>query len=113
MKLAIIGSREIYDIELESFVPEQVSEIVSGGAKGIDTLVREFAKRKSLKITEFLPKYNIYGKAAPLKRNEEIAKYADAAIVFWNGKSKGTQHTINLFKKLEKAVTVYIVNNPE
>lgn len=109
MKLAIIGSRNLTEISIDEYVSDEVTEIVSGGAKGIDTLAKDFARRKEIPIVEFLPKYNLYGRAAPLKRNEEIAQYADEAIALWNGKSKGTEHTIKLFNKLGKKVTIVIL----
>lgn len=108
MKLAIVGSRKITDISIDEYISDEVTEIVSGGAIGIDTLAREYAIRAGLKLTEILPKYDLYGRAAPIKRNEEIASYADRALAIWDGKSKGTQSTINFFKKLEKKVTVII-----
>ena len=109
MKLAIIGSRNLTGISIDEYIFDGVTEIVSGGAKGIDTKAKDFAIRKGLKIVEFLPDYNLYGNAAPLKRNEKIARYADAAIALWDGKSKGTEHTIKMFNKLGKKVTVIIL----
>ena len=106
MKLAIIGSRTLTQISLDSYIPHGVTEIVSGGAKGIDTLAREYARRSGLPITEILPRYNLYGRAAPIRRNAEIAEYADVGIAFWDGKSKGTLHTIRLFERLGKEITV-------
>ncbi len=106
MRLAIIGSRALTRLEIARYIPQGVTEIVSGGAAGIDTLARDFAYKRGLPFIEFLPKYNIYGRAAPLKRNEQIAAYADAVIAFWNEKSKGTLYTIKLFQKLNKPVTV-------
>ena len=108
MKLAIIGSRKITQIALKKYIPDGVTEIVSGGADGVDTLAKEFANQNGIPLVEFLPKYNLYGRAAPIKRNEEIAKYADEALAFWDGTSKGTQYTINFFEKLGKKVTVII-----
>ena len=106
MRLAIVGSRKLTEISLDEYVPKDVTEIVSGGAVGIDTLAREYANRKALKLTEFLPKYDLYGKAAPIKRNGDVAEYADEALAIWDGRSKGTATTIKLFQKLGKKVTV-------
>ena len=106
MKLAVIGSRSLCDIVIDMYIPHNVSEIVSGGAKGIDLLAKEYANRREIVYTEFLPNYNLYGRCAPIKRNEEIARYADEAIAFWDGKSKGTDYTIKFFKKLGKKVTI-------
>lgn len=109
MKLAIIGSRNVTNIDIEKHIPDGVSEIVSGGAKGVDTLAKEYALENKIKYTEFLPDYARFNKGAPLKRNEEIAKYADVALVFWNGKSKGTKYTVECFEKLRKKVILLIL----
>ena len=106
MKLAIIGSRSITDVNIKDLLPDGVTEIVSGGARGIDLLARKFAVENDLKLTEFLPDYKRYGRFAPLKRNEQIANYADKAIAFWDGKSKGTKYTVELFQKLGKEVLI-------
>ena len=108
MKLAVFGSRNLDNIKIDDYIPEGIEEIVSGGARGIDTLAKDLAQRRGLKITEFLPKYNLYGRYAPIKRNEEIAEYADEGIAFWDGKSKGTEYTIKRFEKLGKRVKVII-----
>lgn len=109
MKLAIIGSRNLLKIEIKKYIPKETTEIVSGGARGVDTLAKEFAIKNKLLLTEFLPKYNIYGRTAPLKRNDEIALYADEVIAFWDGQSRGTAYTIKAFKKLGKKVTIVLV----
>jgi len=106
MKLAIIGSRNLTVKNIEDYIPENVSEIVSGGAKGIDTCAKEYATENSIKLTEFLPEYSKYGRVAPLKRNEQIAEYADEALVFWDGQSKGTEYTIKCFIKLHKKTKI-------
>ena len=108
MKLAVVGSRKIKEIFIDDYIPKEVTEIVSGGAKGVDTVARDFAKQNGLKLTEFIPEYNLYGRAAPIKRNEEIAKYADEVVAFWDGKSKGTLSTVKFFEKLGKKVRVVI-----
>ena len=99
MKVAIIGSRNLYVNDLQKFIPSETTEIVSGGAKGIDTCAARYAASHNIKLTVFLPEYNRYGKAAPLKRNLKIIEYADLVIAFWDGKSKGTKFVINNCKK--------------
>ncbi len=106
MKLAIIGSRTLLIDDLGKYIPKGIEEIVSGGAKGVDTVAAEYAKKKGLRLMEFLPQYERYGRAAPLKRNEQIAEYADEALVFWDGISRGTKYTIKCFEKLGKKVTL-------
>ncbi len=110
MKLAIIGSRSLAKIKLEDYIPSSVTEIVSGGARGIDALAGEYARKKELILTEFLPKYNLYGKFAPIKRNLEIAEYAEECLAFWDGKSKGTKSTISFFQNLGKKVNVIMIS---
>ena len=109
MKLAIVGSRGIKSINLHAYITAEVDEIVSGGAIGVDSIARDYALAYEIKLTEFLPKYNLYERAAPLIRNREIAEYADAALVFWDGKSKGTKYTIELFEAMGKKATVILI----
>ena len=109
MKLAVIGSRSITSVDLKKYLPSRVTEIVSGGAKGVDTLAAEYAKENGLLLTEFLPDYTRYKKAAPLKRNEQIARYADAVLAFWDKRSKGTLHTISFFEREGKPVSLIIL----
>ena len=107
MKVAVIGSRSLTVRNLEEYLPQGVTEIVSGGAKGIDTCAREYAQREGLKLTEFLPDYQRYGHSAPLRRNLEIIRYADEVIAFWDGQSHGTRFVIVECRKQGKKVTVY------
>ena len=90
MKIAIIGSRNLTVDNLGKYLPEGVTEIVSGGAQGIDTCAREYANANGIKLTEFLPEYEKYGKGAPLRRNLLIIDYADEIFAFWDGASSGT-----------------------
>ena len=108
MKLAIIGSRGAKINDLEKYLPDGVSEIVSGGAKGADSFAAEYARKNGIPLTEFLPEYEKFGRAAPLKRNGKIVEYADEGLAFWDGSSKGTKYTIELFKKANKKITVVI-----
>ena len=107
MKVAVIGSRSLTVQNLGEYLPQDVTEIVSGGAKGIDTCAREYAQREGLKLTEILPDYQRYGRSAPLRRNLEIIRYADEVIAFWDGYSKGTKFVIENCRKQNKRVTVW------
>lgn len=106
MKIAVIGSRGLKVNDLGKYLPVGVTEIVSGGARGIDTCAREYAGVNGLKLTEFLPDYKRYGRGAPLKRNLQIIEYADEVLAFWDGQSRGTKHVIEQCKKRNKKVTV-------
>lgn len=108
MKLAIIGSRSFRDYELIKSVLMRYSieEIVSGGAKGADTLAEKFADEHKIKKTIFQPNYVKYGKKAPLIRNREIVDYSDKVVAFWDGESRGTKYTIDYAEKKGKKVDV-------
>ena len=108
MKVAVIGSRGLTVNNLGKYLPEDTTEIVSGGAKGIDTCARDYALTHDIKLKEFLPEYNKYGRCAPLKRNLQIIEYADVVIAFWDGKSKGTKYVIDNCKKQSVQVDVHI-----
>lgn len=111
MKIAIIGSRGFAKIRLEEYLPEGITEIVSGGARGVDTVAREYAIKNDIKLTEFLPEYDKYGRGAPLKRNITIIEYSDVIYAFWDGKSPGTKFVIDNCKKLGKPCKVFCQNN--
>ncbi len=110
MKIAVIGSRGLKVDDLGKYLPENTTEIVSGGAKGVDTSAKEYAEKNNIKLTEFLPEYEKYGRGAPLRRNLQIIGYADEVLAFWDGTSRGTKYVIDNCKKQNKKVTVYIKN---
>ena len=107
MKIAIVGSRDLVVENLKDFLPEGVTEIVSGGARGIDSCARMYAENNGIRITEYLPEYEKYGRAAPIKRNDLIVDYSDIVLVFWDGKSKGTKYVIDRCIKKNKKVIVH------
>lgn len=108
MKIAVIGSRGLSVADLEKYLPENTTEIVSGGAKGIDTSAREYALANGIKLTEFLPEYDKFGRSAPLKRNITIIEYADVVLAFWDGKSRGTKFVIDNCKERNIPVKVFV-----
>lgn len=108
MKVAVIGSRGLRVDNLEKYLPKETTEIVSGGARGIDACAREYAVRNNIKLTEFLPEYEKYGRSAPIKHNLLIIDYADYVLAFWDGKSHGTKYVIDNCKKKNKPVRVLI-----
>lgn len=107
MKVAVIGSRNLVVENLEEYLPPDVSEIVSGGARGIDTCAKEYANKNNLKLTVFLPDYKKYGKSAPLRRNLEIIEYSDEVFAFWDGVSHGTKFVIDNCKKQSKKIRIF------
>ncbi len=110
MKVAVIGSRGLSVTDLGRYLPENTTEIVSGGAKGVDTSAREYALSHGIKLTEFLPEYTRFGRSAPLKRNITIIEYSDIVFAFWDGKSRGTKFVIDNCRKLGVEVRVYIID---
>lgn len=108
MKVAVIGSRGLNVKNLGNYLPNETTEIVSGGAKGIDTDARNYAVKNRIKLTEFLPDYGRFGRTAPLKRNIEIIQYADIVIAFWDGSSHGTKFVIDNCKKMKVPVRVFV-----
>ncbi len=106
MKVAVIGSRGLSVSDLGRYLPENTTEIVSGGAKGVDTSAREYALAHGIKLTEFMPEYTRFGRSAPLKRNITIIEYSDIVIAFWDGKSRGTKFVIDNCRKLGVEVRI-------
>ena len=86
----------------------KISEIVSGRAIGVDSLGEQIAMQLNLPLSLFPANWNKYGKSAGYIRNKEMAKYADAAIIIWDGESDGTKNMIDEMKKLNKPCYVKI-----
>ncbi len=112
MKILVVGSRSIDHINIEKYIPRKATLIISGGAGGVDTLAEKFADKKRLSKMILRPKYDLYGKAAPLLRNQCMVDIADAVLVMWDGISKGTKHTADYAKKKNKH-TVVILQKPK
>lgn len=106
MKLLIAGSRSITDLDLSPYIPDDVDTVISGGADGIDRLAEQYADKHHLSKYILRPRYDLYRRAAPLKRNEQMVELADSVLIIWDGRSKGTQHTIKYSKKLNKPLTI-------
>lgn len=123
MKVIIAGSRHLtlkskdIAIALYETVPEgSLTEIVSGGAEGPDSNAEMYAMDRGIKTSGFdfyIPSWiwNFLGKKAGPMRNAAMAKYADAAIVFWDGESRGSKNMIEEMQKLNKPVEVYFFND--
>lgn len=109
MKVAIIGSRGLELSDFSPYLPEDTTEIVSGGAIGIDRCARRYALEKGLKLTEFLPDYETHGRRAPLLRNLEIIDYSDLVLAFWDGQSRGTRFVLENCKKKNKPFKLFQV----
>lgn len=111
MKTIIAGSRaicngaEIYK-ELDNFEPWEITEVVCGMAAGPDSIGREWAKDHNIPVVEFPAKWKHYGRSAGIRRNIQMADYAEALIAFWDGESRGTKHMIEHAKSMDLKVSV-------
>lgn len=113
MKVIIAGSRscqnveDVYQAILYSLY--DISEVVSGTCRGADRLGEAAAIELNIPIKRFPADWDKFGKSAGYIRNGEMAKYADAAIIIWDGKSKGSEHMIELMAKIKKPYYVYLI----
>ncbi len=110
MKVAIIGSRTAHIEDIASYLPPDVTEIVTGGAKGVDTDAMRYAEERELPLTVFAPQYARYRRAAPLMRNRQLIAYADFVVAFWDGVSRGTKYSIDEARRQGKPLTVVYTN---
>ena len=127
LRIIIAGSRDFNDYELlkrealnilkQNNRPKDTVKIISGTARGADTLGEQFAKEFGLEVKKFIPDWDRLGKRAGYIRNAEMAKYATKddnngmLIAFWDGKSKGTKHMIDLANRY--GLEVHVVNYKE
>ena len=81
--------------------------IVSGHARGADSLGERFANELGLPFELHPAKWRLLGKAAGMVRNAEMAKCSDALIAFWDGESRGTRHMINFARKRGLDISVF------
>lgn len=105
MIVGIVGSRGFTD---EAFMEQMVEDavgienidcIVSGGAKGADSLGERLAIKHNIPTIIYKPNWLKYGKSAGMIRNKEIVEASDVVIAFWDGESKGTMNTIQTCMK--------------
>ena len=110
MRTIIAGSRTINDpFELDAAIEAsgfEITEIVSGGAQGVDSMGLNHARANNIPVKIFVPDWKTYGKAAGPIRNTEMADNADALILVWDGKSRGSADMLN--KAQDKGLKVYV-----
>ncbi len=123
MKICILGSRSIDKAEtvipiIDKFMKDHVSGspiILSGGAKGVDQITKAYAKAKAIPLIEFLP-YHLLDNNVEFSskyffiRNKQMIDNADKVLVFWDGKSKGTEYGIKYSQK--KGIPVMVLKVP-
>ena len=118
MKAAIIGSRHIRKTsalaELLEPYRDCITEVISGGASGVDKLAASWAKAHGKKLVEIKPNYRRYGgKLAPIVRNKEIIKRADEVFILWDGQSKGTANAKREAERQGKRIHERQLSNPD
>lgn len=111
MKLIIAGSRdlwirhdELFEIIEKFGILYDIDEIVSGCASGMDSSAIEFAHRYKVTLRRFPAEWAKYGKLAGPRRNREMAKYADALLLIWDGRSRGSANMRARMKGLGKPI---------
>jgi hypothetical protein len=117
MKLIIAGGRDFVDLSHaivcinklidQGKIQEEGLEIVSGMARGADTVGINIASSNKLPLHEFPANWDKHGKAAGFLRNIDMAKFSDALVAFWDGQSKGTEHMIKTMRSKNKPVYVF------
>ena len=114
IKLAIVGSRTFDDQSLFDKIMSKLEEkyeiemVISGGAKGADSFGENWADNHNIEKKIFYPDWEKYGKRAGFLRNIDIIKNCDVCVAFWDRKSHGTKHDIDLCDEFGKVC--YIVN---
>ena len=110
-RVIIAGSRGITDYtvlcDCISQTDFSIGEVVSGCARGVDTLGERWASENGVPLTTFPANWSRFGRAAGKYRNSEMAEYADAAIVLWDGESRGTLDMIDKMRRAGKPYEVY------
>lgn len=110
MKVAIVGSRDFMFPEMViSYIRTLPKDtiIVSGGARGVDTWAEKTAKELGMQTEIYPAQWDKFGLSAGIIRNNDIVKAADKVVAFWNGRSKGTLHTIKLAKLYDKLDAIF------
>ena len=113
MRIAIVGSREFknYSLMKEKYLEitkdMKVDAIVSGGARGADTLAEQLAKELEITLIVYVAEWKKFGKGAGMMRNTTIVEDSDIIIAFPIGSSVGTWDTIRKAKKVNKPVYVF------
>jgi len=102
MKVIVAGTRTFDDPKIVEECLKRIdfpiSEIVSGGCRGIDSLAINWALSHNVPYTVFKADWGKYGKRAGPIRNQEMVNYADAIVAIWDGSSRGTKDVINKAK---------------
>ena len=114
MKLIISGSRTIWDKEALSWCLDKVmhevkiTEVITGGALGVDTIADKLAKERNLDRTIMFANWDKHKLSAGPRRNLRMAKYGDLLLALWDGKSDGTRNMIVEAEKRNMLTYVFL-----
>jgi hypothetical protein len=81
--------------------------IVSGGARGVDRIAAEHARKRGFEVIEIPADWEKYGRTAGFKRNGDIVRRSDSVAAFWNGESRGTLDTVKKAVKMNCATALF------
>lgn len=116
MRVAIIGTRDSGDLTVEQiipYIPQNCSEIISGGAQGVDRLAEEAAARLNIPMKIILPDYETYGRTAPLERNKLIVERAALVLAFWDVQSRGSANTLAYCVQTHTPFKIITLDSPQ
>lgn len=114
-RIIIAGSRNYNNYnEAKLYIDRCLSEIrkeytiviISGGAKGADSIGERYAIENGFNIERHPAEWNKYGKKAGPMRNRQMAEICDCVICFWDGKSKGTKSMIDCAERFRKPINI-------
>jgi len=104
MRILICGSRDWdnhkkIESEFEKSIPKD-SVIIHGGAKGADSIADSIARKLGFKVEVYKAEWDKYGKSAGMIRNYEMLNSGvDRVLAFWDEKSPGTSHMIDIVRR--------------
>jgi len=117
MKVIIAGGRDFTNYALVETAVKvsgfEITQVVSGKAKGVDTLGEVWALANNIPVEAFPADWDQHGRAAGPIRNREMAEYADALIAIWDGESKGTANMIQQARNKQLDVFIYLVKDTD
>lgn len=110
--VCINGSRNIQELNISSYInPSYPAAVVAGGARGVDTIAKKWANSHHIEYVEYKANWDVHGKSAGMIRNHEMVDFTDELVSFWDGLSSGTKEAIDYAVKLNKPVTIHLIES--